>query len=90
MEGNYRIVQLSDSAFVIEKEVKNVIKYPWYKFKKDLVVFKWVKVDAYGKTLNSSIFNKSEPYYFTTSLKVAKERLEQIKKYPLIIDYAKV
>lgn len=89
MEGNYRISQLSESEFVIEKEVINEIKYPWYTFKKKSFHSSWHKVNIKGKIPNFfNCFNNGIDVYSTSDLKVAQHRLEQIKKYPLIIEYA--
>lgn len=84
MEGNYRIVQLSDNEFVIEKEIEYVVTYPWYKFKKATIKTYWQKVDEKGSTLIGVL----KPYYKASDLKTCQDKLRQILKYPAIIECA--
>ena len=85
MEGNFRIAQLSELEFVIEKEYFTTIKYPWYKFKKDEKIAQWCKVDQLGNF--ARLYNLQGGgqigHYKTSDLKVAQERLKRIKKYPI-------
>jgi len=90
MEGNYRIVQLSDNEFVIEKEVVKVITYPWYRFKKKSYKSNWRKLVIKGNTVGFYSWNQEKPFYKASDLKMCQDRLRQILKYPAIIEYAKV
>lgn len=83
MEGNFRIVQLSDCEFIIEKEAIETIKHPWYTFKKPSTISKWRRVDKKGRFLN--VFYLPS-LYMATTLTEAKDTLIQIKKYPLVIN----
>lgn len=89
MEGNYRIVQLSSIEFIIEKEIISGMKYPWYRFKKNDYQSSWHQVDIKGRIPNYlNVLGERLGVYCTSDLKVAQHRLEQIKKYPLIIEDA--
>lgn len=81
MEGNFRIVQLAHSEFAIEKQLNT--GFPWYKKQ-------WRKVDSKGVPVHYYKYLKveSDLFYKTSDLEVAKNRLEQIKKYPLVVKYA--
>lgn len=85
MEGNFRIVQLSDCEFIIEKEVITTIKYPWYKFKKPITNTTWRSVDERGELFYSFSLLNTFNQYKATTLEEAKEQLSKIKKYPIII-----
>lgn len=86
MEGNFRIVQLSDDEFVIEKEIENITTYPWYMFKKATIKTYWRKVDEKGNVVGywNLIRGESKPYK-TSDLKSCQDRLRQILKYPKVI-----
>jgi len=85
MEGNFRIVQLSSNEFVIEKEIVNIITYAWYEFKQPLIEKEWVRVDKRGGT--AVAYDRLSYYstYLAESLPEAEDKLEEIKKFPLII-----
>lgn len=80
MEGNFRIVQLADFEFVIEKENIYTIKHPWYKFKKPTEYRKWVIVSEDGHF--ASAFSPKEHFKCST-LAEAKDQLNKIRKYPI-------
>lgn len=83
MEGNFRIVQLADFEFVIEKEFISTVKHPWYTFKKPESVSQWRKVDEKGRIIDfCSLFN-SKVAYEASTLEEAKDRLRQIRRYPI-------
>ena len=83
MEGNFRITQLSDNEFIIEKEIIKEVKHPWYTFKKPETLGKWRMVNRNGSVIGLCfLINEKNTYKYTT-LAEAKDRLNKIRKYPI-------
>jgi len=82
MEGNFRIVQYSESEYGIEKEYVEKIIYNWWRFKKPSIISEWSRVDLKG---NYPMWNTKEFVYSTTDLDVCSERLRRIKEFPKVI-----
>ncbi|MDE5516411.1 hypothetical protein KRE49_11740 [Elizabethkingia meningoseptica] len=83
MEGNYRIVQISDTVFIIQKE--NIITSICRKWFKTILVkkSKWIDCDEKGYFVHSLMGNKRMLY---VGINDARKALERIKKYPLVVE----
>lgn len=82
MEGNFRIVQYSESEYGIEKEYVEKITYNWWRFKKPSFIYQWSRVDLKG---NYPMWNNKEFVYSTTDLEVCRQRLRRILEFPKVI-----
>lgn len=82
MEGNFRIVQESEYIFVIQKEVVETETKGRWPFRTIHKNISWVDVDKKGRAV---FWNTEREFYL--SLDQAKAALDNIRKYPVIIDY---
>lgn len=83
MKGNYRIVQISDHTFIIQKEgvrINTIIK--WFR-KRVIKNSVWINCDEKGYFVHSLIGNKKMLY---VGIDDARKALERIKKYPLVVE----
>ncbi|MCT4181923.1 hypothetical protein HZP54_18450 [Elizabethkingia anophelis] len=83
MEGNYRILQITDHTFIIQKEdvsTSNVIKW----FRKRVVKNSiWINCDEKGYFVHPFRGNNKMLY---VGIEEARKALERIKKYPLVVE----
>jgi len=85
MEGNFRIVQESEYIFVIQKEVTETVTKGRWPFRTTHKNSYWADVNKKGNTVYWG--NEREIYL---SLDQATLGLNNIIKYPIVIEYTSI
>ena len=88
MEGNFRIVQEAEASFIIEKEFdtyeyKPICFLGLNLWQEKTPIRKWSIVDKKGDYIQ---WCRDHSFYRYKTIEESKKALEDIKKYPKVVD----